>query len=156
MGLFDHLDPAFWSFDPAHLDTCQCFIQLLGNRSHFFHSAWEADLFAMVYDLSYRRDHCSSTAKTTFCEIFHFIKVNLSFFCFQSKIMLCNIDQGTACDGRKNAVRLRSNYLSVFCDKDKVCSAGLLNLGTVLLESRYIFSSNPCLWASTMACKLIA
>ena len=36
----------------THLDSCQCIIQLLGNRSHLVHSTWETDLFAMIYDLA--------------------------------------------------------------------------------------------------------
>ena len=41
----------------------------LGDRSHLVHAAWEADLFAVVHDLSNRRDNSSSTAKTALCEI---------------------------------------------------------------------------------------
>ena len=50
----------------------------LDNRTHLLHSAWEADLFAVVVDLSNWRDNSSSTAKTTLCEIFHFVEVDLT------------------------------------------------------------------------------
>ena len=138
------MDPSFRSFDASHLDTCQCVVQLLDNRTHFLHSAWEADFFAVVVDLSNWRDNSSSTAKTTLCEIFHFVEVDLTLLSFQSKVLFCNVDQGTTCDGWKDAVRLRCYNLAVFCNEDEVCTACLFNFCTGL-GSRYIFSSNPCL-----------
>lgn len=53
------MDPALRSFDPAHLDTGQSLIQLLGDRSHLGHAAGQADLFAVVNDLTNRGDNCS-------------------------------------------------------------------------------------------------
>ena len=110
----------------------------------FVHAAWEADLFAVVNDLSNRRDNSSSTAKTALCEVFYFIEVYFSFLCLKSKVILGNIDQGTACDGWKDTVRLRCYNLAVLCYEQEVCSACLLNLGTCLGASRYMFSSKPC------------
>ena len=52
--LADLADPALWCFNVTHLDSCQCLIQLLCNWSHLFHSTWEADFLAVVYNLSYR------------------------------------------------------------------------------------------------------
>ena len=46
------MDPALRSFDPAHLDTGQGLIQFLGDRSHLGHAAGQADLFAVVNDLT--------------------------------------------------------------------------------------------------------
>ena len=86
----------------------------------------------MIIDLSDRRDNCSSTAKTTLCKIFNFIEVDLTLFSFQSKVLLCNVDQRTTCDGRKDAVRLRCYNLAVFSNEDEVCSACLLNFCTSL------------------------
>ena len=69
--LLDYLQPSLWSLDAAHLDSGKCLVQLLGDRSHFVHAAWEADLFAVVNNLSNRRDNCSSTAETTFLSLIH-------------------------------------------------------------------------------------
>ena len=94
--------PSFRSFDLSHLDASESIIKFLGNWSHFLHSTWEADLFTVVYNFSYRRDYGSSSAKSTFCEIFYLIKLYISLLYFQSKIMLCHIHQRTSCDRRKN------------------------------------------------------
>ena len=59
------MDPALRSFDPAHLDTGQSLIQLLGDRSHLGHAAGQADLFAVVNDLTNRGDNCCGTAQTS-------------------------------------------------------------------------------------------
>ena len=45
------MNPAFWSFDTAHLDSCQCIIKFLCNRSHLIHTTWETDFFTMVNNL---------------------------------------------------------------------------------------------------------
>ena len=100
--LLDYLQPSLRCLDAAHLDSGKCLVQLLGDRSHFVHAAWEADLFAVVNNLSNRRDNSSSTAKTALCEVFYFIEVYFSFLCLKSKVFLGNIDQGTACDGWKD------------------------------------------------------
>ena len=52
--LFDLVDPAFRSFNLAHLDAGQGIVQLLDGRAHLFHTAREADFFAVVYNLSHR------------------------------------------------------------------------------------------------------
>ena len=126
------MDPSLRCFDASHLDTGQCVVQLLDDRTHLLHSAWEADFLAVIIDLSDRRDNCSSTAKTTLCKIFNLIEVDLTLFSFQSKVFLCNVDQRTTCDGRKDAVRLRCYNLAVFSNEDEVCSACLLNFCTSL------------------------
>mgnify|MGYP006986300181 FL=1 len=125
------MDPSFRSFDASHLDTCQCVVQFLDNRAHLLHSAWEADFLAVIVDLSNWRDNSSSTAKTTLCEIFHFVEVDLTLLSFQSQVLFCNVDQGTTCDGWKDTVRLRCYNLAVFCNEDEVCSACLLNFCTI-------------------------
>lgn len=61
-ALFDNLDPSLGSFQSSHLDACECVIQLLGYRSHLFHACRQYDLFAVVYDLTHRRDNGSRTA----------------------------------------------------------------------------------------------
>ena len=76
--LFDHLDPAFRSLDAAHLDAGQRLIQLPGGRSHLGHAAREADLFAVIDDLSNRGDNGCCTAQTALCKVFYFIEVNLT------------------------------------------------------------------------------
>ena len=85
------MDPALRSFDPAHLDTGQSLIQLLGDRSHLGHAAGQADLFTVVNDLANRGDYCCGTAQTSLCEVFYFIQVYFSLFYFQSQIFLGNI-----------------------------------------------------------------
>ena len=136
--LFDNFDPSFWSFDASHLDTCQCLVQFLGCRSHFFHSTWEIDFFVVVNDLANWRDNCSSSAKSAFCEVFDFIQIYFTFLNFESEIMFSNIDQGTTCDGWKDAVGLRCYNSAVFGYEDEVCSTLVL-----VAESRYMFSSYP-------------
>lgn len=54
----DHMDPALGRFDAAHLDAGQGIVKLLGDGTHFFHAAGQADLVSMVHDLSDGRDHC--------------------------------------------------------------------------------------------------
>ena len=139
--LLDHLDPALRSLNTTHLDTCQCLIQLLGDRSHLLHAAREADLLTMIIDLANRRDYCCSTAKTTLCEILNLIKIYFSLLNFKTKILLGYDQQGTTCDRRQDTVGLRCNDLIILCNKQDIGSSGLLNL---------------CTGASTMACKLIA
>ena len=114
----------------AHLDAGECFVKFLGNRSHFLHSAGEADLFAVVVDLSNRRDNGCGTAETALCEIFDFVEAYFSFLDLKSEIIFRYSDKRTTGNGRKNAVRLRSNDFAVFGDEDEVCSAGLLDLGS--------------------------
>ena len=63
------MNPTLWCFNSSHLDTCKGIIKLLCHRSHICHSAWEADFLAMVNNLSYWRDNCCCTTKTTFCKI---------------------------------------------------------------------------------------
>ena len=87
------MDPALRSFDPAHLDTGQSLIQLLGDRSHLGHAAGQADLFAVVNDLTNRGDNCCGTAQTSLCEVFYFIQVYFSLFYFQSQIFLVIISK---------------------------------------------------------------
>ena len=103
--LFNNLQPSLWSLDASHLDSGKGFIQLLGDRSHLVHAAWEANLFAVVHDLSNRRDNSSSTAKTALCEILHFVEVYFSFLSLKSKVLFRNVDQRTTCDGWKDTVR---------------------------------------------------
>ena len=52
--LFNNLDPSFRRFDFTHLDAGQRVVNLLGGRTHLLHSAWEADLFTVIYNLSDR------------------------------------------------------------------------------------------------------
>ena len=60
--LFDLVDPALGSFDPAHLDTRESIIELLCDGPHLVHTAREANLLAVVYDLSDRGDNCGCSA----------------------------------------------------------------------------------------------
>ena len=124
------MDPALRSFDPAHLDTGQSLIQLLGDRSHLGHAAGQADLFTVVNDLANRGDYCCGTAQTSLCEVFYFIQVYFSLFYFQSQILLGNIYQRTTGDGRKDTVGLGSYDLVVLGNEQEVRTAGLLYLGT--------------------------
>ena len=152
-SLFDYVDPALRSFDVTHLDAGQCLVEFLGNRTHLLHTAWEADFFAVVYDLSDWRDNCCSTAKSAFCKIFYFVQIYFTFFDFQSEIMFCNLQDRTACDRRKDAVGLRSYQLAVFGDKDNVCAAGLLDLGTCLRIQVDVLIETVLM---SIACRLIA
>ena len=44
--------------------------------------------------------------------------------------MLSNVEDGAACDGRKDRVGLRCYDCAVFCNEDEVCSACLFNIGS--------------------------
>lgn len=140
--LFDNFDPSFWSFDASHLDTCQCLVQFLGCRSHFFHSTWEIDFFVVVNDLANWRDNCSSSAKSAFCEVFDFIQIYFTFLNFESEIMFSNIDQGTTVmDGR---MLLDFGVTTVPSLVTKMKFAPPVSSTLVLVaESRYMFSSYP-------------
>ena len=126
--LFDNLNPSFRSFDMTHLDAGKCIIQFLCNFTHFLHTAWEADLFAMIIDLSNRRNNSCGSTKSTLCKIFYFVKVYFSFFYFKTKDISCDCYERTSCDRRKNTAALWCNHFSIFCNKDEVCSTGLFYL----------------------------
>ena len=79
--LFDYVNPAFGSFDMAHLDSGQGIIKLLGYRTHLFHTAGQADFPAVIHNLSNRRDNGCSSAETAFRKIFDFIKGNRTLLC---------------------------------------------------------------------------
>ena len=64
----------------AHLDTGQCLVEFLGNRTHLLHTAREADFFAVVNDLANRGDNSCGTAQAALCEIFYFVKVYFTLF----------------------------------------------------------------------------
>ena len=96
----------------------------------FLHSTSEIDFFVVVNDLANWRDNCSSSAKSAFCEVFDFIQIYFTFLNFESEIMFSNIDQGTTCDGWKDAVGLRCYNSAVFGYEDEVCSTCLLNFGS--------------------------
>ena len=68
------MDPALGRFDAAHLDAGQGIVKLLGDGTHFFHAAGQADLVSMVYDLSDGGDHCGSPAEAGLGKFFHFLK----------------------------------------------------------------------------------
>ena len=93
--LLYNFDPAFRSLNAAHLDAGECFVEFLGNRSHFLHSAGEADLFAVVVDLSNRRDNGCGTAETALCEIFDFVEAYFSFLNLKSEIIFRYSDKRT-------------------------------------------------------------
>ena len=134
------MDPALRSFDPAHLDTGQSLIQVLGDRSHLGHAAGQADFFAVVNDLAYRGDHCCGTAQTSLCEVFYFIQVYFSLFYFQSQVFLGNIYQRTTGDGRKDMSDLGVTTLLSLVTNRKFAPPVSSTLVRVA-ASRYIFSS---------------
>ena len=63
-ALFDHVDPALGSLYGAHLDSCKSVVKLLDNRTHLVHAVCEADLLAVIVDLTNRADNCCCSAKT--------------------------------------------------------------------------------------------
>jgi hypothetical protein len=60
------VDPAFGAFDFAHLDATQGLVEFCQDRTHFIHTAGEADFFAVVDDFAYRADDGSCAAKAGF------------------------------------------------------------------------------------------
>ena len=95
------MNPAFWSFDTAHLDSCQCIIKFLCNRSHLIHTTWETDFFTMVNDFTNRRNNSSCSAKTTLSEVFYFIEFNFSLLCLYPKYSFATyIKERLVMDGR--------------------------------------------------------
>ena len=147
--LLYNFDPAFRSLNAAHLDAGECFVKFLGNRSHFLHSAGEADLFAVVVDLSNRRDNGCGTAETALCEIFDFVEAYFSFLNLKSEIIFRYSDKRTTGNGRKNAVRLRSNDFASLVTKMKFAPPVSSTL-VLVAASRYMFSSKPWRCASMM------
>lgn len=69
--LFNNLDPSFRRFDFTHLDAGQRVVNLLGGRTHLLHSAWEADLFTVIYNLSDRRDYGCRSAEAALGKVFN-------------------------------------------------------------------------------------
>ena len=55
------------------------------------HAAREADLFAVIDDLSNRGDNSCCTAKTALCKVFYFVEVDLTLLNLESKVVLCYI-----------------------------------------------------------------
>ena len=129
--LLYNFDPAFRSLNAAHLDASECFVKFLGNRSHFLHSAGEADLFAVVVDLSNRRDNGCGTAETALREIFDFVE---AYFSFLNLHVRGNLSLQQTRERRVMEGRMLSDFgvtsFAVFGDEDEVCSAGLLDLGS--------------------------
>src|SRR5699024_977817 len=122
--LLDNFDPAFRSLNSTHLDSGKGIVQLLSNRTHCLHTAWEADFFSVVYNLSYRRDNGGSSAQTAFCEFRYFFKEDFSFFYFHSQVFLSYIFQRAAGDRRQDTVGFWCYQLVVLGDEDKVGAAG--------------------------------
>lgn len=58
-------DPAFRTFDFAHLDTGQCFSELGADRTHLFHAGWEVDIAVRCIDHTDRSQDGSRTAKSS-------------------------------------------------------------------------------------------
>jgi hypothetical protein len=61
-NLFYFVDPAFRTFDFAHLDASQGLVQLGQHRAHFFHPAGDADFLAVVHNLAHRANDGSGAA----------------------------------------------------------------------------------------------
>src|SRR5699024_916414 len=97
---------------------------LLSNKNHCLHTAWEADFFSVVYNLTYRRNNGGSSAQTAFCEFRYFFKEDFSFFYFHSQVFLSYIFQRTAGDRRQDTVGFWCYQLVVLGDEDKVGTAG--------------------------------
>ena len=70
------MDPALGRFDAAHLDAGQGIVKLLGDGTHFFHAAGQADLVSMVHDLSDGRDHCGGPAGARLSKYLNILKRN--------------------------------------------------------------------------------
>ena len=115
----------------THLDAGQCLVEFLGNRTHLLHTCRETDFLAVVNDLANRGDNSCGTAQTHSAKSLLRL-VYFTLFGLHAKVISCNLQDRTACDRRKDAVGLRSYQLAVFGDKDNVCAAGLLDLGTCL------------------------
>ena len=145
--LLNDLDPAFRSLDAAHLDAGEGLVELLGDGAHFRHAAGEADLFAVVHDLADGGDDGCGAAEAAFREIGDLVKVDLSLLGFQAKIFLGNIDEGAA--GRMLPDLGVTTLLSLVTNRKLAppVSSTLVRVA----GSKYMFSSKPCLWASTMA-----
>lgn len=62
LALFNYFDPSFRSLDASHLDAGEGVVQFLCDWSHFFHTAGQADFFAVIHDLAHRRDDCGGAA----------------------------------------------------------------------------------------------
>ena len=62
-------NPSFRSFYLTHLDSGKSLIKLSCGRSHLFHTAWEADLFSVIINLTNRRNNCCRSTETTLRKI---------------------------------------------------------------------------------------
>ena len=138
--LLDNFDPSFRSFDPAHLDSGKGIVQLLSNRTHCFHTAWEADFFSVVYDLSYRRDNCGSSAQTAFCELWYFFKEDFSFFYFHSQIFSATYSRERRVIEGRMLLDFGVTSLLSFVIKIKLAPP-VSSTFVRVAASRYIFSS---------------
>ena len=83
----------------------------------------------MVNDLADGRDDGGSAAEAGFGEIGHFGEGHFALFHFHAEVVLGNVEQGAAGDGRQDAVALGSDELAVLGDEDEVGAAGLFHLG---------------------------
>ena len=128
--LYDFSDPALRRFNGSHLDTGKGFIELLGNRSHLVHSAWEADFLSMVHDLAHRGNDSGCSAKSALGKVLKLSQFNRSLSHLKAQIVLCHIDQGTPGDGWEDGIGLGGNHLIVLGDKQEVGSACLFHTGS--------------------------
>ena len=124
--LFNNLDPSFRRFDFTHLDAGQRVVNLLGGRTHLLHSAWEADLFTVIYNLSDRRDYGCRSAEAALGKVFNFIQEHFPLLSLHTQIFTGNVEDRAACDGWENAGGFWCDQFIVFCDKDQVGAACFL------------------------------
>jgi len=123
------LDPAFGGFYAAHLDAGEGIVELGEHRAHILHAGRHADFLAMVDYLADGRDDGGRTAEAGFGKIGHFGKQHFTFFHFHAEVVLGDMEQGAAGDGRQDALALGSDELAVLGDEDEVGAAGLFHLG---------------------------
>ena len=99
MVLYDFADPSLRRFDGSHLNACKGIIQLLGNRSHGVHAAWEADFPSVVHNPAHRRDNGCCSAQSALCELIQFRKLHRPLGYLKAQIMLCHVHKGAPGNG---------------------------------------------------------
>ena len=99
----------------------------------------------MIYHFSDRRNYCCRSAQTTLCKIFYFIKINVSFFHFKTKIMFCYIHNRSSCNRRKNRIWMRCYNFIIFCYENKVCASRFFHFCSRCRIKIHVFIKSVCM-----------
>ena len=95
-------NPALRSFDLTALDAGDGCVELADDFAGLLHTGWKVDDLIVVYDLTNRRNNRCRTTETTLLEALDLLELHWTLIDRQVEIMLCDVNDRTSGDGRKN------------------------------------------------------